>query len=337
MNEFMFEYVYHKNGKYFAGSGFNYEKINAGKKIPEKDFLILFGQQPTETEIQKICKDFQVQEKSLHKFKTEKRSLRYSLEPLVFELADYFITKETDTIKKSHLLFVLKKNILILIVDDSSHYYKELFEGVTETMIKNKTKNIPYILYEFLHQDTKDNYNVIEKLDDQIAETEQKIIESKNHDHNLLKEIMTIKKELNNISKMLWASSKIIFTLKKELTSIKLNREEMALLDDIYDTLLHQIDLIETQKQTLTDFLEIYTSTISNKLALISNDLNIVMKKMTALTIIIMVPTLIAGIYGMNFKYMPEIMWQYGYFLSLGLMVFSASLIYYFFHKRKWI
>jgi Mg2+ and Co2+ transporter CorA len=85
------------------------------------------------------------------------------------------------------------------------------------------------------------------------------------------------------------------------MLGIKPEPQRMALLDDIYDTFLHQIDLIETQKETVTDYLEIFTTMISNRLAATSNELNIVMKKMTALTIIIMIPTLIAGVYGTNF------------------------------------
>ena len=333
----MIEYLYHSKGRYAAGNGFNYEKVNKTKNIPEKDFLVIFSQHPTDEESKRICADFGIDEKYFHKFKTEKRSLRYSLEPLVFSLTDYFTDKETFTIKKAHLLFILRKNILILAVDDSSHYYKTLFEKVSENAIRKKIQKIPYVLYEYLHQDTKENYDVFEQLDDRINITEEKIIGNKTEERVILKEILGIKKELNGMNRTLWASSKIIFTIKKDLTSIKLSREEIALLDDIYDTLLHQIDLIETQKQTLTDFLEIYTSTISNKLALISNDLNIVMKKMTALTIIIMVPTLIAGIYGTNFVNFPELHWKYGYLLLWGLMLFSASLVYYFFHRRKWI
>jgi magnesium transporter len=99
---------------------------------------------------------------------------------------------------------------------------------------------------------------------------------------------------------------------------------------DIYDRVLRIVDLVESQRDLLTGLLEA-------DLAVISNRLNTVMKKMTSWGAILIVATLIAGIYGMNFRHMPELHWQYGYALALGMMAVSTFVLYRYFKRRDWL
>jgi len=328
----MIEYFYKHGSEYIIGESRNYSEFR--KKIKSKEFLCMLVQSPSDIDNIEMRKDFNLEEKPFRKFKNETRSLRYNFNPLVFTFTDYYTNK--DQIKISHLLFVVKNDLLILVSSDSSKYYSELFKKVIGKAKERKKYSAGYILYEFLHQDAKENYDVLESMDDKIALLEQKVL-GNSREKLVTHDIMVLKKELIQMSKRLWASSKIIFTIKKDLTAIKLTREDLALLDDIYDTFLHQIDLIETQKETVTDYLEIFTTTISNRLATTSNELNAVMKKMAALTIIIMVPSLIAGIYGMNYHIMPELSWKYGYVYAIALMIISAGITFLLFHKKEWV
>jgi magnesium transporter len=326
------DYFYKKGSRYFSGDSKSYQDFK--DTIHTNGFLCLLLQNPSEEETARLCKDFKLQEKPFKKFKGESRSLRYNFNPLTFTLTDYYTSKEK--VKVSKLLFIVRNDLLILVTSEHSQYYKELFHKVVKTAEDHKKYSTGYILYEFLHEDAKENYDVLESIDDRIEALEDKVL-SDNHEKTLTHEIIALKKELIQMSKRLWASSKVIFTIKRDLTSIKLTKEDQALLDDIYDTFVHQVDLIETYKETVTDYLEIFTTTISNRLAATSNELNMVMKKMAALTIIIMVPSLIAGVYGTNFVNLPEVKWQYGYAWMIGLMALSAWITYMIFHKRKWV
>src|SRR5262249_34876622 len=127
------------------------------------------------------------------------------------------------------------------------------------------------------------------------------------------------------------------FDVRRDLTTIRraeapmrevvnaIIRKEIDFVDDpaivyfhdIYDRVLRVGDLVESQRDLLTGLLEA-------NLAVTSNQLNQVMKKMTSWGAILIVATLIAGIYGMNFRHMPELRWQYGYAMALGLMAVSA-------------
>jgi magnesium transporter len=101
-------------------------------------------------------------------------------------------------------------------------------------------------------------------------------------------------------------------------------------LRDITDHLLRTIELTDGVREILTTIVDI-------RMAQSAHQLNEVMKKLTAWAAIILVPTLIAGIYGMNFRQMPELHWVVGYPLALGGMVVSSIWLYVGFRKRGWL
>jgi magnesium transporter len=99
---------------------------------------------------------------------------------------------------------------------------------------------------------------------------------------------------------------------------------------DVQDHVIRAIEFIDNIRDLLTSALE-------SQLAQVSNRLNVVMKQLSAWAGIILVPTLIAGIYGMNFRNMPELRWQIGYPLAIGMMLVSAGLLFRVFKKRGWL
>jgi magnesium transporter len=141
-----------------------------------------------------------------------------------------------------------------------------------------------------------------------------------------------------------------LFQVKRDLLQLRrvvaperdallvLARQEVPLFDrkvsvyfqDVYDHVVRVTDAIDVYQDLLTNALESY-------LSLVSNNLNQVMKTLTSLTVILMVPTLIAGVYGMNFEQMPELHWSFGYPLALALMAGSAGLLFVYFRRKGWI
>ena len=99
---------------------------------------------------------------------------------------------------------------------------------------------------------------------------------------------------------------------------------------DLYDRMLRVIDLIESQRDLLTGLLEA-------QLAIVSNRTNEVMKRMTSWGAILIVATLIAGIYGMNFRHMPELHWQLGYPAAIASMLLVTLVLYLYFKRKRWL
>lgn len=141
-----------------------------------------------------------------------------------------------------------------------------------------------------------------------------------------------------------------LFQIKKDLLHLRrviaperdallvLARQELPLFDrtvavyfqDVYDHVVRVTDAIDVYQDLLTNALESY-------LSLVSNNLNQVMKTLTSVTVILAVPTVIAGIYGMNFENMPELQWEYGYYYALSLMVVAVTIVFLFFRRKRWI
>ena len=99
---------------------------------------------------------------------------------------------------------------------------------------------------------------------------------------------------------------------------------------DVMDHLIRSLEFADNVRDLLTSALEAQLSQVSNRL-------NVVMKQLTGWAAIILLPTLIAGIYGMNFTHMPELNWKYGYAYALCLMAVSMLLLYRMFKKRDWL
>jgi len=104
---------------------------------------------------------------------------------------------------------------------------------------------------------------------------------------------------------------------------------KIAYFSDIYDHLLKLTEMIEASRELATDIRDSYIS-------INSNETNHVMKVLTVITTIFMPLTFIVGVYGMNFKYMPELTWKYGYFGALGLMLIIAVGMTVWFTKKGW-
>ena len=101
-------------------------------------------------------------------------------------------------------------------------------------------------------------------------------------------------------------------------------------LRDVYDHTIQIIDIIETFRDMVSGMLDVYLSSISNRM-------NSVMKVLTIIATLFIPLTFIAGIYGMNFKHMPELEWHWGYPLILLIMAIIALFMLFYFRKNRWL
>ena len=115
---------------------------------------------------------------------------------------------------------------------------------------------------------------------------------------------------------------------RKQIPGI--DKKTVVYLKDVYDDVIHLIDNNERLRTSLSSVIEIHLSNLSN-------NTNEIMKTLTIIASFAMVPTLIASIYGMNFRFMPEIPWLWGYPFALGLMAVSVFGMYAWFKKKGWM
>jgi magnesium transporter len=121
----------------------------------------------------------------------------------------------------------------------------------------------------------------------------------------------------------------VIGSLERGESSL-IKESTLIYLGDIYDHTIQVIDNIETFRDMLSGMMDIYLSSISNRM-------NEIMKVLTIIATIFIPLTFIVGLYGMNFKYMPELSWLWGYPLVLTLMLAVAVFMLIYFRRKKWI
>ncbi|MEG3066514.1 CorA family divalent cation transporter [Acetomicrobium sp.] len=144
----------------------------------------------------------------------------------------------------------------------------------------------------------------------------------------LYRQYTSLKSNLINMRRSTWPLREILSQLSKG--DLHLLKEAPIYFRDVYDHTIQAIDTVEMFRDMSSSLLDIYLSSISNKT-------NEIMKVLTIIATIFIPLTLIAGIYGMNFKYMPELGWKYGYPLVLAVMLVIGIGMVVYFKRKKWM
>jgi magnesium transporter len=173
-----------------------------------------------------------------------------------------------------------------------------------------------------------DNYMpLLDALSDRMDELEDQIFVD--FKAEALEEIFRIKKELLFLRRSVTPLRDVFNTLLRREQQI-FSRETHVYFQDVFDHLIRVADTIDTLRDLLSATMDAYLSVSGNRM-------NMIMKRLTVISTILMSVTLIAGIYGMNFDFMPELKWRFGYVGALSSMVIIGIVIYLYFRKIKWL
>lgn len=234
--------------------------------------------------------------------------------------------EETECIEIEHICVILKDKFVLTFQEKIG----DLFEPVRQRIRGSSgiiRKNGPeYLLYALLDT-VVDNYFVIfDRIEEIAEELESKVM--LNSSSEAVQVIYKLKKDLIELRKSIWPLREILYNLSKD-ESEKLKSTNLY-FRDVYDHTIQLIEIIETIKDTTNTLFDIYLTSVSNRM-------NEVMKMLTVIATIFIPLTFIAGVYGMNFRYMPLLEWKFGYFLVLFIMVFISVGMVVYFRKRKWL
>jgi magnesium transporter len=168
---------------------------------------------------------------------------------------------------------------------------------------------------------------MLDEFSDKLDELEEQIFE--NFQPEVLQEIFKTRKQLIFLRRAVAPLRDVFNTMLRREQPI-FSRETMIYFQDVYDHLIRVTDLIDALR-------EIVGSTMDAYLSVSGNRMNVVMKRLTSIATILMSVTLVAGIYGMNFTFMPELGWRYGYVGALGTMLLVGLGLYIYFRRIKWL
>jgi magnesium transporter len=183
------------------------------------------------------------------------------------------------------------------------------------------------LLYALLDAAVDSYFPELDGISDRIDTIEDRVLEGE-ADRESLAEILHLKRRLLELRRVLAPMRDVANALLRRDLEI-VDADSAPYYQDLYDHLVRVLDQLDVYRDLLAAVLDA-------RLTVASNSLNAIMKRLTAFTVILMVPTLIAGIYGMNFDLMPELEWPIGYPLALGLMATAVAISVTFFRRRGW-
>ncbi|MGZ3536393.1 MAG: magnesium/cobalt transporter CorA [Thermodesulfobacteriota bacterium] len=233
-------------------------------------------------------------------------------------------SKETETEQVS---LILGPNFLFSFQENQGDVFDPVRERIRTGKGRIRKMGADYLAYALLDLIVDNYFVIMEKLGETIEFLEEKLVTQPVPE--TLQTIHQLKRELIFLRKAVWPLREVIGGLQRgELTLIK--ETSRVYLRDVYDHTIQVIDTIETFRDMISGMLDIYLSSVSNRL-------NSVMKVLTIIATIFMPLTFLAGIYGMNFKYFPELEWRWSYpvFWLVSVLISVSMLLY--FKKKNWL
>ncbi len=188
---------------------------------------------------------------------------------------------------------------------------------------------VGYIVYTLLDELVDGYFTRADQFEDQVEVFEDLVLSPNSQENLIQANVLRLRRDLLTFRRMIAPLRDVISALLRgEVASI--DTPARVHLQDVLDHLLRATDQIDSQRELLGNAVDAH-------LAVISNRMNQVMKRMTSWGAILLGSTLIAGIYGMNFKHMPELSWKYGYLFALGLMGSVTVIAYRIFKRYDWL
>jgi magnesium transporter len=207
----------------------------------------------------------------------------------------------------------------------------DLFEPLRERIRGGKGRirklGPDYLAYSILDSIIDRYFLILEKIAEKIEILEEALVSDPGPD--ALRQIHALKREMVFLRKSVWPLREVISGLEKSDSDL-IRPATKIFLRDIYDHTIQIIDTIETYREMLSGMLDIYLSSLSNRM-------NQIMKVLTIIATIFMPLTFLAGIYGMNFRFMPELGWRWGYPLVMLIMLGVGAAMAVYFKKKKWL
>ncbi|RSK26022.1 magnesium/cobalt transporter CorA [Bacillus sp. HMF5848] len=277
--------------------------------------------QPTNEEINELSKTFKFHplaiEDCIHKLQRPK--LDYYGE------YTFFVTHALNQLEKEEINFFVSKDYIVTFHhQDSKEINRAWNQLVSSSDIS--TWGSYYVFYQVVDKIVDNYFPVVYGIEDELDEIEsnpsdKSMEELLEHLFDIRHDLLTLRHTINPMRDLLY----------RMLNSHHLQgiRERVEYFSDIYDHLLKLVEMVDSNREITMDIRD-------NYLSINSHQTNKVMQILTVITTIFMPLTFIVGLYGMNFEYMPELTWKYGYFVTLGVMAVIGVGMYIWFQRKGW-
>ena len=234
---------------------------------------------------------------------------------------------EAEETRIEHVSLILGGNFVISFQERVGDVFNPIRERLRKGKGRIRKAGADYLIYTLIDAIVDSYYSILERVGEKVENLEDIVVanptpESLQTIHNLKREMIFLRRSVWPLREVISGLSRVESSLVQEATGIYLR--------DVYDHTIQVIDTIETFRDMLSGLHDTYLSSISNRM-------NEIMKVLTIFAAIFIPLTFIAGIYGMNFSYMPELGWHWGYIAVLGVMLTVGISMLLYFRRKKWL
>jgi magnesium transporter len=262
--------------------------------------------------------------------------LEHSKRPKIEDYGEYLFividtlvfSEDTEELLAYPVYIIAGKNYVITIRE--SGLADVIFDPVRSRIRGEGTKlrksGADYLAYRIIDALVDYYFKILEKFGAIVEMVEWEVMNNK--DQDFLLHLQKMRRELLLMREAVWPLREVLNSLQRGESQL-INPETRVYMRDVYDHTVQIMENLETNRDVISSALEIYFSTVNSKL-------NEIMKVLTIISTIFIPLTFISSIYGMNFRYMPELSWHYGYLVVWGLMLAVVVVMLSYFKRKRW-
>jgi magnesium transporter len=285
---------------------------------------------PTTTELQKVGEEF-----NFHPLAMEDASHSHQ-RPKIEEYEDFFFVvfysvawnPKKRSMNICELKMFMGENYLVTVHQKPVAELEEAEQRWRRNAAQME-RGIGVLLYSLLDAIVDHYFPIVDAMVERAEQMEDQIFQGMAGQRDFTEKLLHLKKLFLQLRRIAGPERDVLNVLTNR-DSPMFSETNLIYFRDIYDHLLRVADTLDLYRDQIS-------STMDANLAVVSNNLNVVMRTLAGASIILMTDALIAGIYGMNFDNMPELHWPLGYFGALALMVGVSVLLYFAFKRRGWL
>jgi magnesium transporter len=242
-------------------------------------------------------------------------------------LKTFSYNDQSDELEPEQISLILGPSFVLSFQERAGDVFDPIRERIRNGKGRIRRMGADYLAYCLLDSIVDHYFVVLEKVGEEVEFLEEELVT--NPTPETLQTIHNLKRDMIFLRKSVWPLREVIGALERG--ELSLIRESTGIyLRDVYDHTIQVVDTIETFRDMISGMLDIYLSSVSNRM-------NEVMKVLTIIATIFIPLTLIAGIYGMNFQYMPELGWRWGYPMVWLVMLVIGVVMLVYFRRKKWL
>ncbi len=226
-----------------------------------------------------------------------------------------------------HISLILTNHTVLSFQEREGDVFNPVRHRIRNTTGKIRKSGTDYLVYALLDSIVDQYFLILEKLGDRTELLEDTLINQPSPEN--LQVIHHNKRNLIYLRNSVWPLREVIYKLEKDESTLIQDNTKLF-LRDVYDHTIQVIETVEALRDMVSGLLDIYLSSVSNKM-------NEVMKVLTIIATIFIPLTFLAGVYGMNFEYMPELSWRWAYPVIISVMFLVGFVMYFYFKKKKWL